>query len=198
MLSTLKVRLVLSVAMVLAGSPHTYFAQNEPIVLREFDASGDGFSFREGAVVHIFDPAKHQSVAPFSKVDFIIDFPHGLATNKISLTEDFDGKGGVCDLGKRGLGDVREAPGRGYKPALKLDDIKEGHTYGFLTADGKHYAKLHVIRFDMERKELAFTWHYQSNGYSQVRVTSECAPYIRLQPTAAAPILPSAPIEKAQ
>ena len=161
---TLKVHFVVLAAIVLAGFRPTLFAQAPPIVLSEFDASGAGFSFREGAVVQVFDQAKHQPVASFSNVDFILDFPHGIGTNNSSLTPDFAGKGGVRDVGEGALGDVREAPGRGYKPALTVDEIKEGHTYCFLTADGKHYAKLHVIRFDRERKELEFSWQYQSNG----------------------------------
>lgn len=40
------------------------------------------------------------------------------------VTPGFEGKAGVRDVGRKALDEVREAPRRGYKPALRLDEIK--------------------------------------------------------------------------
>ena len=163
MLSPRTLRMVLSGALLLLIHA-SVSAQNRSAVLAEFDASGAGFSFSEGIVIRIFDPARWQPLDPFSRVDFIIDFPHGIAANNATALEHFGGKGGVVDMGKRELGDVLEAPERGYKPVLKAGALKAGHTYCFLTADGKHYAKLHLMRVDTVRKEIEFTWQFQADG----------------------------------
>jgi hypothetical protein len=90
---------------------------------------------------------RHPLARPFAGIDFFPDLPHGLSTNNSSVTRDLNGKGGVRDVGEKSPAEVREAPTRGYKPTLKPEDIKDGHTYCFLVADGEHYAKLHAIKF---------------------------------------------------
>jgi hypothetical protein len=137
------------------------------IVLRDFDDAGAGFSFQQGGLVQVTDETRIRFLperdphSPFAAIDFVLDLPHGLLTNNSSVTRGLNGKAGVQDVGKKALTDVKEAPRRGYRPFLESDDIKEGHTYCFLTADAAHYAKLHVIRFDKERRVLEFTWQYQ-------------------------------------
>lgn len=154
------------VVLLIVGLCADVWAQEQTVVIRDFDVSGAGFRFGDGKLVifHPQLPSDKVNVTAtefFTTFDFILDLPNGIGTNSSKLTPDFKGNGGVQDCGMKALEEVREAPRRGYGPALKSNDIKEGNTYCFLAADGEHYAKLHVIRLDKEQGSLEFTWRYQ-------------------------------------
>ena len=126
------------------------------IVLQDFDEAGSGFSFREGALV------KPQSKPElYARIDLMLNLPHGLGANNPQASPLFSGKGGIVDLGARPLGKIDKVPKAGYRPMLKTEAIIKGHSYGVLTADGEHYAKLEVINFDPDEGLLEFTWQYQ-------------------------------------
>jgi hypothetical protein len=119
-------------------------------------ANPQGFSFQAGKLLPL--RAKQR----FSlRIDLVWDPPTGLATNNASLNEPFQGKGGILDLGKQGGGMGKGVPKTGYKPYLKAGQIKVGHAYAVRTADGEHYGKIYVKKYDPERKIPAFTWENQ-------------------------------------
>ena len=127
------------------------------VLLKDCDAEPFAFSFKAKGKVRLpKDPAE---VA----VDFeiLLDLPHGLAANNKSIAPFFKGSGGVIDMGRTALEEVKEAPKEGYQPTLKPEQIVPGHTYCVLASDGKHYGKLHVVRFNPERGPIEFTWEYQ-------------------------------------
>ena len=93
-------------------------------------------------------------------VGMILDLPMGLGCNSSKLADVFPGNGGVIDLGKKPLADVPAAPKAGYLTELKPKQILDGHTYCVRTADGKHYAKFHVVKFDTKARTLKIAWTY--------------------------------------
>jgi hypothetical protein len=142
--------------LILLGALSSVQAQGQSIVIRDFDDSGSGFSFQRGTLVR---PENPQALS--LNVDFILDLPHGIGANSSKLSKKFKGRGGIIDMGRKPLAEVTDAPKSGYKPALETSDIKVGHTYYVLTADGRHHGKLHVTAFDVTKKTLTFTWQYQ-------------------------------------
>jgi hypothetical protein len=64
-------------------------------------------------------------------------------------------------VGKKRLDEVREAPSKGYVAHLAEDMIVVGHTYCIRTADGQHYAKIRITKYEPTEKKLTFTWAYQ-------------------------------------
>lgn len=121
------------------------------VTLKDVDTSRIVFSFGKGKLVTI----KSGEADAF---DLMLDIPHGLGTNNSKLTSKFKGSGGIVDMGKKSLGDVKKAPAKGYAPALKVAQIKTGHTYCVRTADGKKYAKIHIVKFDQKSEQLTMTW----------------------------------------
>lgn len=130
--------------------------KEKSVVLQDFDESGSGFSFRDGALVK-----PESSAELYLKIDLVLDLPHGLGANNAQTSPTLSGKGGIIDLGERSLGSVARAPKAGYVPLLKPEAIVKGHTYCVVTADGAHYGKLHVVNFDPEEALLEFTWRFQ-------------------------------------
>jgi hypothetical protein len=120
--------------------------------------TGKGFSFRLGKVI----PLWQDEMAEFSlDVDLVWDPPTGLAANTVQNYRPFSGKGGIVDLGKRAFKEVKEAPLKGYARYLDVKEIRVGHTFCVLTADGKHYAKIEIIEHDPKRPKLVIRWQYQ-------------------------------------
>ena len=130
-------------------------AAEQTVTLTDFDDTRSGFGFAAKKVIEV----KEGPVT--TKTDLILDLPHGLAANNSKLTKEFQGKGGILDLGKKPLSEIKRAPESGYKPALKPDELLEGHSYCVLTADGKHYGKFHIKRIDEKRRLLEIVWQYQ-------------------------------------
>jgi len=125
-------------------------------VMHDFDEGGAGFRFSDGSFVK-----PGQDAELYQGMDLMFDLPHGLGTNNAEVWPFFRGKGGIVDVGPKALAAVKEAPAAGYVPGLKPDGIVQGHTYCVRTADGEHYAKLHVVKFDREKETLEFSWQYQ-------------------------------------
>jgi hypothetical protein len=144
------------VAVVSLGAEEPAVPRQGTVVLQDFDEVGSGFSFREGSFV------KPESKAElYARIDLMLDLPHGLGANNPQVSPLFSGKGGIVDLGARPLDRVDQAPKEGYAPLLKPAAIVKGHSYGVVTADGEHYAKLEVLHFDPEEGLLEFRWQYQ-------------------------------------
>jgi hypothetical protein len=137
-------------------------AVNLPDALKSLKA----FSFRKHKVVKL----KGHDGFIHPDVDLVWDPPSGLASNNGKNGGIFKGKGGVIDLGRQKIKEVKKAPTSGYVPALTRAQIFVGHTYCVLTADGKHYAKIHVTQYDWRKKKLTITWCFQeksSNRFGQ-------------------------------
>jgi hypothetical protein len=130
-------------------------AQEQDVVIHDFDDSGSGFSFQRGTLVM---PENPQEVS--KEIDFILDLPHGLGANSAKLSTKFKGRGGIIDMGRKSLAQLTEPPKSGYKPALGASDIKVEHSYFFLTADGRHHGLVHVTGFDERKKTMTFTWRH--------------------------------------
>jgi hypothetical protein len=131
--------------------------EEKTIVLEDCDAEPFAFSFKAKGKVRLpKDPA--EVAVDF---DILLDVPHGLAANNKSIAPFFKGSGGLIDMGRKALEEVKEAPKEGYQATLKPEQIVPGHTYCVLASDGKHYGKVHVVKFDPERGPIEFTWEYQ-------------------------------------
>jgi hypothetical protein len=115
------------------------------------------FSFEAGKLVKVNVEAKRPNF------DLAWDPETGLAANNSKLLGPFKGKGGIVDVGQKKLEDVSEAPKSGYTAFIEHDGIKVGHTYCVVMADGDHYGKIHIIRYNKSEGELVFTWRYQAN-----------------------------------
>jgi hypothetical protein len=128
------------------------------VVLADCDAEPFAFSFRAKDKVRLT-----AGPAPVVDMDFdiILDLPHGLAANNKSIARNHIGSGGIIDMGRTSLEDVKEAPREGYRPTLKPEQIVPEHTYCVLASDGKHYGKFHVVKFNPERGPIEFSWEYQ-------------------------------------
>ena len=146
--------------LVLLGLFNAVHAAGQEVVLQDFDVSHSGFSFRLGKVT------KSQGEVT-AETDFMLDLPHGIGTNNTKLSKKFTGQAGVVDMGEMSLAEIKEAPKTGYQPALSPSDIKVGHSYCFLTADGQHYGKIEVLGFDEENETLTFIWQYQAEKTNQ-------------------------------
>ena len=144
----------------LLGMVSAVQAAEQEVVLRDFDASLSGFSFSQGEITK----SKGELT---TDIDFIFDLPHGIAANNAELTKRFKGQGGVVDMGAKSLAAIKEAPTTGYQPALSTSDIKVGHSYCFLTADGQHYGKIEVLGFDEVKETLTFVWQYQPENINR-------------------------------
>ena len=131
--------------------------EEKTVVLEDCDAEPFAFSFVDKGKVRLPDDPKDAV-----EFDILLDLPHGLAANNKSVASFFKGAGGIIDMGRTPLDEVKEAPKKGYKPTLKPDQIVAGHTYCILASDGKHYGKIHVVRFNAEKGPMEFTWEYQS------------------------------------
>lgn len=142
--------------LLLLGALYAVQAEEQGVVIHDFDDSGSGFSFQRGTVVMPENP-RELSV----EIDFILDLPHGLGANNSKLSSKFKGQGGIIDMGRKSLAEVTDPPKSGYKPALDTSDIKVGHSYLFLTADGQHHGVVHVTGFDESKKTMTFTARYQ-------------------------------------
>jgi len=135
-------------------------------ILQDVDKSRLVFSFSGGGKVKVpIDPNVKM------EFDFLVDIPHGLATNNQTISNDFSGLGGIIDLGAVPMEKVSEAPQTGYQPTLKLSEIVVGHTYCILASDAKHYGKIHVVRFDSDKDNgfLEFMWQYQPDGTRELK-----------------------------
>jgi hypothetical protein len=119
-----------------------------------------GFNFSTGKSVNFKDG--QENIA--SNVDLMWDVPSGLASNNPKNGMGFFGKGGIIDLGRIKMVQVKKAPQTGYLPSLTAAQIVVGHTYCILTADGMHYAKIHIIKYDRKMKKLIIAWEFQKNG----------------------------------
>jgi len=144
------------VAAALAEAQESPIARRGTIVLQDVDDTGSAFSFRDGALVK---PESKPEL--YSRIDLMLDLPHGLGANNPQASPRFSGKGGILDLGARPLAKIGKAPKAGYRPRLEAGAIVKGHSYVVLTADGAHYAKLEVINFDPDEGLLEFSWQYQ-------------------------------------
>lgn len=121
------------------------------------NADAQGFSSRLGKLV----PLNKEGELLSLDVDLLWSDGTVLAANNATSLTPFTGKGGIQDLGKRSLADVKEAPADGYSPYLDADRVHVGHTYCVVTADGKHYGKIHITHYDQKTRELTFSWQYQ-------------------------------------
>jgi hypothetical protein len=149
------------VAISVASPGHCLSQDNEKTIIKMPDLYKGlmGFSFREGKVVPAY--AQEEDVLFSTTLDLVWFPPNGLIANNAKSYFPFSGKGGIIDLGKKALDEVKEAPKTGYALQLKPKQIKKGHTYCVLTADGEHYGKIHVLTYDRKKGELTFTWQYQ-------------------------------------
>lgn len=115
-------------------------------------------------------PDKAAELEAFARdaYDIFFDSDHGIATNsEIGGWELGVGNGGIIDMGPVGLDEVKEAPANGYKQALDLSEIKQGHTYCVRTANGTEYGKFHILDFDQDDVTLEATWAFQAGGSRQ-------------------------------
>lgn len=142
--------------LLLLGLASSALAAGQEVKLDDFDRFQAGFSFSQGKITR----STGGKTLP-SSIDFILDLPHGIGANNAKLSKHFMGKAGIVAMGAKSLADITEAPTTGYKPALTPAEIKVGHSYCFLTADGRHYGKLQVVAFDENKRTLTFTWQYQ-------------------------------------
>lgn len=138
-------------------------------VLEDCDA-GPAFSFKQGGKVNLLV----QFAAGEWDFDLALDFPHGLLANNKKASPLYNGSGGLRDMGAVALDDVKEAPADGYVPKLELKQLMVGHTYCVRTSDGKHYGKFHILKADMKKELIEFSWEYQpqqKNGFESKKST---------------------------
>ncbi|MFP6618428.1 MAG: hypothetical protein VB877_03710 [Pirellulaceae bacterium] len=124
------------------------------MLLTDFEEDHCAFSFQSGGLLKL--SGKDQ----VEKFDLFLEMPMGLATNNSQLDDDFPGKGGIVDLGRKPSKEIREIPLYGYRFALPPKQIRPGHTYCVRTADGEQYGLFQVIEFDSEAATLKITWRY--------------------------------------
>ena len=140
-------------------SLHIAAADDQSVTLKDFDDDRSGLSFKDMKLIQV-----QEGKPVTARIDLILDLPNGLAANNSKLTKEFQGQGGIIDVGEKALRDVKQAPATGYKPALKPDQLIEGHCYCVLAADGRHYAKFQIKRLDKAKRLLEITWQYQAKS----------------------------------
>lgn len=148
------IRPVTLLAVALMAAPVFAADQTNSVVLGDFDATSTVFSLREGKTIRVEEGEESVPI----DMDILFDMPHGLGANNVELGEAFNGKGEIIDLGPVPLKRKSDIPKNGYRAFLKPKEIIVGHTYLIRTADGAHYGKIHVVRFDRKRQLLEFAW----------------------------------------
>jgi len=130
-------------------------------LLEDTSSLGAMFSFEVGGVMYIFSVKKDQERKDL--MDIFLDFPNVLGTNNSQLDESFKGSGGIIDMGKVPIQEILIAPKSGYKPALSIDEVKEGHTYCVKASNGRNYGKIYILKFDHGGRPpfVEFNWEYQ-------------------------------------
>jgi hypothetical protein len=150
-------RLFCLASLILLGSPLLAQVQEPPpVTLQDFHRGHKGFGFAKGQQIQPDNPKAFST-----DLDMFFDLRTGLLMNNESLGQFCKGKAGVIDMGAKPLQAVREAPARGYKVFLRMEELLNGHTYCIRTADGKHFAKIHILNVDPNEEILVFTWRYQ-------------------------------------
>ena len=126
-------------------------ATQNTVQLQDFDKGFFGFSFKEGKPV--------VSQGGISKnVDFVVDFPHGIASNNSKVAKSFKGQGGVFDITSLDVKSIKDLPKGDPKLTIALKDIQAGNQYLFLCADGKSYGKIKITEVNMDKKWIKFSW----------------------------------------
>jgi len=121
------------------------------VQLQDFDKGFFGFSFKEGK------PVVAQGGVS-SNIDFVVDFPHGIASNNSKVAKSFKGQGGVFDITSFDVKSIKDLPKDEPKLTISLKSIQVGNQYLFLCADGKSYGKIKITEVNMEKKWIKFSW----------------------------------------
>ena len=119
--------------------------------LQDFDKGFLGFSFKEGKPV-----ASQGGIS--TNIDFVVDFPHGIASNNSKVAKSFKGQGGVFDITSLDVKSIKDLPKGEPKITIGLKSIKVGNQYLFLCADGKSYGKIKITEVNMEKQWIKFSW----------------------------------------
>jgi hypothetical protein len=121
------------------------------VQLQDFDHGFFGFSFKEGK------PVVSQGGIS-TNIDFVVDFPHGIASNNSKVAKSFKGQGGVFDISSLNVKSIKDLPKGDPKLTISLKSIQVGNQYLFLCADGKSYGKIKITEVNMEKKLIQFSW----------------------------------------
>ena len=128
--------------------------REKTVVLIDFDKSETAFSFKGGGLL------KLNTEEDLVQVDLLLDLPLGLASNNSELDDNFTGRGGIIDLGKTAMRDIKKIPLYGYQFDLSPEKIRPGHTYCVRTAGGEQYGLFHVVKLDPKAATLEISWRY--------------------------------------
>ena len=123
-------------------------------VLRDADKINEVFSFKAGKVIQLDDNADYQEI----EFDFALDVPHGLGMNNQKLRDSFSGTRTIVDLGDIDLEGPLNIPESGFVPALRLEQIIDGHVYVIKKNASEVAGAIKIHKLDLNEELIEFSW----------------------------------------